>query len=376
MGLLAGVIWLHGLLITALMPLLPPRAGQAEGRAAVMQVRTVGVVTPSPPPPLAVAVATPSPRPTPTPSPELVAASPKPPLVADQGLPVVLAHTVLAKPVAGATKAAGAASANALPNVMPTLAAATNVASTAIELDDPSDPAAAALGDAPPVYPTRLPAPVLLRYGLHYNGQSGWATLAWRHDGRHYSLQLDGRNLAHALVEQLSSGGFDPAGLAPDTFADRRGGRRQQAAHFRRDTGRVSFSGPALDHPAWPGAQDRLSWVAQLAAIRLAATSASASKPGADRALHASPSTVSLFVVDARGAGAMWHFVDQGEVLLTTALGTLPAQLWRREPPRPEGLRVETWLDPSRGYWPLQLRFTALRSGDVFEMSLATEPSP
>jgi len=48
--------------------------------------------------------------------------------------------------------------------------------------------------------------------------------------------------------------------------------------------------------------------------------------------------------------------------------------VWRREPSRPEGLRVEVWLDPARGHWPVQLRFTAQRSGDVFALRLLDGP--
>ena len=38
-----------------------------------------------------------------------------------------------------------------------------------------------------------------------------------------------------------------------------------------RDIGRITFSGPSLEYPLFPGVQDRLSWIAQLAAIAQAA---------------------------------------------------------------------------------------------------------
>jgi hypothetical protein len=220
--------------------------------------------------------------------------------------------------------------------------------------------------DPPPVYATRVPPPVQLHYALRYNGQAGEATLAWRHDGQQYTLTLDGHHAGQPLVAQASQGRFDTAGLAPERFTDRRRGARLTAANFRRDIGRIGFSGPAAEYPAWPGAQDRLSWLAQLAAIRAAAVG-SAAPP---------PAELSLFVVDARGAGGLWRFTAQGETLLDTPLGTLPTERWRREPPRPEGLRVEAWLDPAQGHWPVQLRFTALRSGDVFELMRVAAPAP
>jgi hypothetical protein len=224
--------------------------------------------------------------------------------------------------------------------------------------------------EPPPVYPTRLPAPVQLRYTLLLNGESGEAVLDWRHDGLRYALALAARSgRVQPLVEQLSQGGFDGAGLAPERFTDRRHGRGQRAANFRRDIGRIGFSGPQIDYPAWPGAQDRLSWWAQLAAIQAAAAVAVA--------VGAPLPAVTLFVVDARGAGDWWRFVWQGEAVLDTALGRVVTQHWRRDPDaadRHDSQRTEVWLDASRGHWPVLLRTTTLRSGDAFELRLAAEP--
>ena len=218
-------------------------------------------------------------------------------------------------------------------------------------------------GQPPPVYATTLPAPVLLHYRLQSGGQVGEATLDWRHDGQRYALLFDARGgRAQPLIEQTSQGGFDAAGLAPLRFTDRRRGRGQRAANFRRDIGRIGFSGPQLDYPAWPGAQDRLSWLAQLAAIQSA---------------MAMPLTaITLFVVDVRG-GDWWRWVAMGAENLPTPLGLLSAQRWQREPDRldrPDGQRVEVWLDPARGHWPVQMRFTSLRSGELFELHLTAEP--
>lgn len=81
-------------------------------------------------------------------------------------------------------------------------------------------------------------------------------------------------------------------------------------------------------------------------------------------------------MVDARGAAAAWQLLRQGDERLPTPWGEAPLQVWQREPPRPEGLRVQAWLDASHGHWPVQLRFTAVRSGDVFELRLLAEPQP
>lgn len=247
-------------------------------------------------------------------------------------------------------------------------AAADNRPANAIDLRPIAAPPANAgsteVGQPPPVYATAVPAPVQLHYTLLLNGQVGEATLDWRHDGQRYLLLFDARGgRAQPLIEQASQGGFDSAGVAPERFTDRRRGRGQRAANFRRDIGRIGFSGPQLDYPAWPGAQDRLSWLAQLAAIQAA--------------MVVPLPTLTVFVVDARG-GDWWRWVALGAETLPTALGGVAAQRWQREPDRldrPDAQRVEVWLDPSRGHWPVQLRFTSLRSGEVFELQLAAEPA-
>src|SRR5574337_903665 len=80
-------------------------------------------------------------------------------------------------------------------------------------------------GEAPPVYPTRVPAPATLRFAARANGVDVDAELRWRHDGERYRLELRVAGAARPLVEQLSEGSFDAAGLAPERFLDRRRGR-------------------------------------------------------------------------------------------------------------------------------------------------------
>ena len=320
---LAAVLWGHWWLIQALAPAPSPPGGPPRP-AAALQVRWMTLALPTPALAAAVTPVVPA-RASTEPSTKLPVAAP----------PDVSAATLLLQ----------VADAESTPTDKPEAAA--------VPEGDPP----------PPVYPTQLPAPALLRYALRYNGHAGEALLIWRHDGERYTLALDGRGGAgdRPLVTQASQGALDATGLAPERHLDRRRGGRQQAANFRRDIGRIGFSGPAVDYPAWPGAQDRLSWLAQLAAILGAG--------------HAGPE-VQLFVVDARGAGSLWRLQRQPDERLSTPMGEVLAQLWQRDPPRPEGLLVQAWLDANRGHWPVQLRFTAQRSGDVFELRLLAEPQP
>ncbi len=364
-GLLLAVLLLHGVLLDGLVPHPPPGAGRGREASPVrpVQVRTVAARPTDPAPDRALAppaagrladplAARPSgqpvqaPTPAPTPTPEFVAPA-VPPLFAT----------------------ASAAAATPLPTAQAPVSAAAAPQTAASSPTSPDSTAPDSTAPAP-VYATRLPAPVQLRYTLQLNGQTGEAVLDWRHDGQRYALALEARSgRVQPLVEQLSQGGIDAAGLAPERFTDRRRGRGQRAANFRRDIGRIGFSGPQIDYPAWPGAQDRLSWWAQLAAIQAAAAAAFTEV--------APLSAITLFVVDARGAGDWWRFVPQGEAVLDTALGRVVTQHWRRDPDaadRHDSQRTEVWLDATRGHWPVQLRTTSLRSGDVFELRLAAEP--
>lgn len=353
-GLLLAVLLLHGMLLDGLVPRPPPGAGRVREALPVrpVQVRTLAARPLAPAPDLGLAapaagrlVAPPAPAP--------VAAAP----VAAAATPLPAAQA----PVAGVAAPTAAAPSRASPDTAAPDIRALDTAAPDSTAPDSSAPDSTA---PPPVYPTRLPAPVQLRYALQLNGQAGDAVLDWRHDGQRYVLALEARsNRVQPLLEQLSQGGFDAAGLAPERFTDRRRGRSQRAANFRRDIGRIGFSGPQIDYPAWPGAQDRLSWWAQLAAIQAAATSP----------LPA----ITLFVVDARGAGDWWRFVPQGEAVLDTAVGRVAAQHWRRDPDaadRHDSQRTEVWLDATRGHWPVLLRTTSLRNGDVVELRLASEP--
>ena len=367
-GLVLAVLLLHAMLLDGLVPRPPPGAGRGREALPVrpVQVRTLAARPLAPAPDLGLAapaagrlVAAPEPAPVAAAPVAAVAATPA---AAAAATPLPAAQA----PVAGVAAPAAAAPSRAVPDTASPDIRTPDIRASDLRAADmaPSDRAASSSTEPPPVYPTRLPAPVQLRYALQLNGQAGEAVLDWRHDGQRYVLALEARSgRVQPLLEQVSQGGFDAAGLAPERFTDRRRGRGQRAANFRRDIGRIGFSGPQIDYPAWPGAQDRLSWWAQLAAIQAAAVSP----------LPA----ITLFVVDARGAGDWWRFVPQGEAVLETAVGRVVAQHWRRDPDaadRHDSQRTEVWLDATRGHWPVLLRTTSLRNGDVVELRLASEP--
>ncbi len=213
-------------------------------------------------------------------------------------------------------------------------------------------------GEPPPLYKVVLPPPLTLEYELRRGMLTGTGTLAWRPDGARYELQLDGTVLGLRVLTQASRGRLDARGLAPERFTDQRARRAMQAANFRRDVGRISFSGPTHELPLYPGVQDRLSWMVQLPGI-----------VAADPARRAAGQRIVLQVVGARGDGAAWSVEVLGMEPVPTRAGAVPALHLRREPRGPYDTRVEVWLDPQRHYLPLR---ATQQSGDeeMFELRL------
>jgi hypothetical protein len=181
---------------------------------------------------------------------------------------------------------------------------------------------------------------VTLRYLLRRGASTGSAELHWHHDGERYVARLDGRLNGEALLRWESRGGFDAAGIAPERFVVR-SRRSARAVNFQRDAGTITFSGPTLEHLLQPGAQDRLSWMLQLAAI------ADAHAPRAGE-------RISMQVAGPRGDAERWLFDFDGAY--SVELDGVPVQALRarREPRQRYDTRIEVWLDPARHHLPVR----------------------
>jgi Protein of unknown function (DUF3108) len=327
----AVVAALHAWLLFGLAPAwIDPEEPPAAAPALAVRSVTLPAAAPVAPP---VAVETaPAPR----------VAPPKPKLA--RAVPVQLAASV-PEPAAPPPTPPPAAETAALPPA----------ATAPVATIEPVAPAAVI--DVP-VYPTRLPAAGVWRYELTRGIASGQAQLSWRPDEQQrYTLQLEGFIAGISVLEWVSRGAMDHAGIAPERFVIRRRGRDNQAANFQRDAGKVTWSGPTHEVPLVAGVQDRLSWMLQLPAVIEAAPQR-----------FAAGANVVLMVIGARGGADVWTF----NVVGPEPVGQTAALKLVRQARKPRDVQVEVWLDPARGHLPLRALLTQPDGGAPLELVLET----
>jgi Protein of unknown function (DUF3108) len=327
----AAVLVLHGVLLVMLAPSwVDPEEPVAA--APVLNVRSVTVSAPAMPTVTAAVEVTPAPRV--APPARKGARVPTPPKPAASAVPMPAPSPEPVVTVAAAEPAP--------PPEAPASAAA-------------SEPPAAPAIDVP-VYATRLPPPGTWRYQLTRGIASGEALMSWKPDEQQrYELKLEGFVAGISVLDWVSSGAIDHAGIAPDRFVIRRRGKDSQAANFQRDAGKITFSGPTHEVPLIAGAQDRLTWMLQLPAVIEAAPQ----RFGAD-------ASVVLMVVGARGGADVWTF----KVIGAESVGDVPALKLVREARKPRDVQAEIWLDPARGHIPLRAVLSQPDGGAPFELQL------
>ena len=323
--LTVGVVAAHLLLLRAgPVPVPPP----APVRASTMLTRTVAVdPTPLPAPAAAEPVAVPSPAP---PARVPVAARQRPkPEPAGLRMAALTQQEPARTPVPVATVAAAA-------------------------------PARAPAGQA---VAFAIPAPMRLQYKveLRQRGFSLQATseLSWRHDGETYEARLAVSAPLFPTRSQRSNGRITAEGLAPERFSDK--GRSEEAAHFERDKGKVSFSNNRPDVPLLAGTQDRLSVLLQLGAMIGGAPSKF--PPGA---------TITIQTAGTHDAEP-WIFTVEGDDELVLPGGKLTALRLTRLPRKEFDLKVELWLAPGMDYAPVRLRLTQPNGDSVDQQWSSTD---
>jgi hypothetical protein len=207
---------------------------------------------------------------------------------------------------------------------------------------------------APRRYQVDLPPPAdimldVARTDADGTRWSGEALLSFRRGAGRYRVQVEaGIRVVFArvnLVVLTSEGAVDDAGLAPVTMTEKRRGRALTATHFNRDGGTITFSASGNAYPLAGGAQDKASVPLQLAGIARA-------DPGQ------LSGDIEIQVGEDRDA-SVYRFVVLGQEQIDTRMGRL--QTWHlSRPPRPGSYssRLDIWLAPGRGWYPVQIRNT------------------
>lgn len=246
-------------------------------------------------------------------------------------------------------------------------AAPVQVAATPIPADVIKNVAApsGAAEVAVPVYRTVMPPPATLRFELRKGIFPGSGELVWKPSADRYEVRLEGSVAGMNLLTQTSVGTLDAHGIAPSRYTDARSRRGTNAANFQRDKGKITYSGPQVEYPLFPGTQDRVSWMIQIGAIL-----------NADPKLATPEGKISMFVSGANGDADVWVFQYVGAESLHTDFGMVQTVKFTRLPRKAYDRSVEVWLAPVRNHLPIRARFTANAGGDAFELLLRDIHSP
>lgn len=291
-------------------------------------------VLPAPAPP---AVPEPTP-PQPKPLPPLPLPPPLPQLAQDSA--PLLNEDAVAPPVEPGSGGSG--------EEAPALAAA----------EAPPAPAPAEAAPPPPPEPRRYkvdvppPATITLdvaRLDADGTRWSGEAQLAWTFRDDSYRIDFEaGIRIVFTRVNLAvltSEGALAATGFAPVKMTEKRRGRALTATHFDWGHNKISFSASQKTVPLSAGAQDKASVPLQLAAIAR----------GDPNQLTGD---IDIQVGEDRDA-AVFRFVVVGQEEIDTKLGKLQTVHLSR-PPK-EGSyrsRLDVWLAPGRGWYPVQIRNT------------------
>jgi hypothetical protein len=188
---------------------------------------------------------------------------------------------------------------------------------------------------------------------------TGEGELLWRNDGHEYEAKLEVRAPFIRTRTQTSTGQVTAQGLEPLRFGDKN--RSEQAAHFQRDKGVVSFSGNHPDAPLLAGAQDRLSVMLQLGAM-------------IGGAPHKFPPHTEIAVQTADTQEAQgWTFTVEGTEQLRLPGGNVAALKLIRNPRKEYDQKVELWLAPGMDYVPVRLRLTQPNGDSVDQQWSSTD---
>ena len=211
----------------------------------------------------------------------------------------------------------------------------------------------------------RAPTGARLRYDLQGIakgfGYSAKAELLWQPDASQYEARLEVSHFLLGSRVQTSQGQINPEGLAPRRFGDKV--RSEQAAHFQRDKGLITYSANTPDTPLLAGMQDRLSVFIQISGMLLAEPQ------------RWGPGAVMNFNTTGARDSEPWAFQVAGMEQLKMPYGNLEALRLVRQEEKQYDQRVELWMAPSLEHLPVRIRITQT-SGDQVDLLLRSNAPP
>jgi hypothetical protein len=214
-----------------------------------------------------------------------------------------------------------------------------------------------------PTYRTVTPPAVMLHYELLRGTLRGTGDLAWRPKADRYELRLDAKVSGLSVLTQISTGAFDDGGIAPARYTDQRIRKSMTAANFQRGLpsggDKITFSGSSAVFPLHAGAQDRLSWMVQLAAI--VSAEPQLAQPGAK---------IVLFVAGANGDASVWVFKCLGPEIVDSRTGPVEAFKFMREPRELYDTAIQVWLDPKQHDLPIRATQKSGPNDEGYELRL------
>lgn len=191
----------------------------------------------------------------------------------------------------------------------------------------------------------------VLRVQANRNPVYGVASIDWENQDGRYKMNIEaGLDLLLTTVNlyKLASQGLaGAAGIIPTMSTEARRNRAATATHFNHEEKTISFSASSATLPMSDGAQDKASFLMQLAAIG-----------NADHSQFGAGREILLQVAEEKDA-AFFQFKIMGQEEIDTKIGKL--NTWHLlRPPRPGSYnsQLEIWLAPATGWFPVQIRNT------------------
>jgi hypothetical protein len=179
----------------------------------------------------------------------------------------------------------------------------------------------------------------------------GVGAIDWNFDGDKYSMSIEaGIDILITsvnLYRLTSEGSVNQFGIAPELSTESRLRRAKTATHFHQEEKTISFSAATATVSMNDGAQDKASFLMQLAGIG-----------NADPAQFSTGREIAIQVAEEKEA-TIFQFQVLTEEEITTKLGKiLTWHLVRQPRAGAYNSRLDIWLAPSLGWYPVQIQNT------------------